>query len=211
MDGRGKSKALAPDSVGCINCVRDRPAARPSDRLPSAALMLLAGLYVCHRFLVDLLLIRQPQAHRDAELLLLRHELSVLRRSVKKPRLRMWDRMILSTMAMRLPRSQWNALIMRPETVLGRNRALVRRKCAAYSRRGRPGRPRMPAECRQLTASGQGEFTLCEAQDYVDLGDLSRLVRRGGDARPPKQVPALARLRQSGAACRLWSPEGGRT
>src|SRR5439155_26463083 len=35
--------------------------------------MLLAGLYVCLRFLVDLILIRQPQAQRDAELLLLRH------------------------------------------------------------------------------------------------------------------------------------------
>jgi hypothetical protein len=112
--------------------------------------MLLAGLYVCLRFLVDLFLIRQPQAQRDAELLLLRHELSVLRRSVKKPRLRMWDRMILSALAMRLPRSKWNALIVRPETVLGWHRALVRRKWAAYSRRGRPGRPRMPAECRQL-------------------------------------------------------------
>ena len=80
--------------------------------------MLLAGLYICLRFLVDLFLIRQPQGQRDAELLLLRHELSVLRRSVKKPRLRMWDRMILSALAMRLPRSQWNALIVRPETVL---------------------------------------------------------------------------------------------
>ena len=79
--------------------------------------MLLAGLYVCLRFLVDLFLIRQPQAQRDAELLLLRHELSVLRRSVKKPRLRVWDRMILSALAMRLPRSKWNALIY--ESVVG--------------------------------------------------------------------------------------------
>ena len=112
--------------------------------------MLLAGLYVCLRFLVDLFLIRQPHAQRDAELLLLRHELSVLRRSVKKPRLRTWDRMILSALAMRLPRSKWNVLIVRPETVLGWHRTLVRRKWAAYSRRGQPGRPRMPVECRQL-------------------------------------------------------------
>lgn len=35
------------------------------------------------RFLVGLILIRRPQAGRDAELLLLRRELSVLRRSVK--------------------------------------------------------------------------------------------------------------------------------
>lgn len=112
--------------------------------------MLRAGLYACLRFLVDLIVIRQPQAERDAELLLLRHELSVLRRSIKKPRLRVWDRMILSALAMRLPRSTWGALIVRPETVLGWPRALIRRKWAADSRRRRPGRPRMPDECRQL-------------------------------------------------------------
>src|SRR5713101_8760064 len=81
--------------------------------------MLVAGLYVGLRFLVDLFLIRQPLAHRDAELLLLRHELSVLRRSVKKPRPRMWDRMILSALAMRLPRSTWGALIVRPGDAVG--------------------------------------------------------------------------------------------
>ncbi len=116
----------------------------------SAALILLAGVYACLRFVINLVLIRLPQAERDAKLLLLRHELSVLRRSVKKPRPPMWDRMILSALALRLPRSAWSALIVQPETVLNWHRALVRRKWAAYSRRGRLGRPRLPAECRQL-------------------------------------------------------------
>jgi hypothetical protein len=112
--------------------------------------MLLAGVYACLRFLLDLVLIRLPQAERDAELLLLRHELSLLRRSVNTPRLGMGDRMILSALSMRLPRSAWNALIVRPETVLAWNRALIRRKWAVYGRRARPGRPRLPEECRQL-------------------------------------------------------------
>lgn len=44
------------------------------------------------------------------------------------------------------------ALILRPETMLGWHRALIRRKWAAYSRRRcGPGRPRMSEECRQLT------------------------------------------------------------
>ncbi len=77
--------------------------------------MLLAGVYACLRFFLDAVLIRLPQAERDAELLLLRHELSVLQRSVKRPRLRMADRLILSALAMRLPRSAWNTLIVRPE------------------------------------------------------------------------------------------------
>ena len=112
--------------------------------------MLLSGLYACLRFLLDLVLIRLPPAERDAELLLLRHELSVLRRSVRKPRLRLWDRMILSGLAMRLPRSAWAALIVRPETVLGWHRALVRRRWALYGRRRGPGRPRMAEEGRHL-------------------------------------------------------------
>ena len=112
--------------------------------------MFLAGIYACLHFFLDAALIRLPQAERDAELLLLRHELSVLRKSVKRPRLRMADRLTLSALAMRLPRSAWNSLIVRPETVLGWHRALIRRKWAAYAGRSRPGRPRLAEECRQL-------------------------------------------------------------
>lgn len=96
--------------------------------------MLLAGAYDCLRFIIGLVLIRRPEAERDTELLLLRHELSVLRRSVRKPRLRISDRKILSALAMRLSRVRWDALIVRPETILAWHRALVRRKWDAYRR-----------------------------------------------------------------------------
>jgi putative transposase len=112
--------------------------------------MVLAKVYGCLGFLLNLALIRLPQAERDAELVLLRHELGVLRRSVKKPRLRPWDRILLTVLAMRLPRSRWGALIVRPGTILGWHRALVRQKWAAYGRRRRPGRPRLPEQCREL-------------------------------------------------------------
>src|SRR5713226_10350642 len=114
--------------------------------------MVLVGVYAYLRFFLDAVLIRLPQAEREAELLLLRHELSVLRRSVKRPRLRIADRLILSALAMRLPRSAWNALIVRPETVLGWHRALIRRKWAAYGRRARSGKGGRAyrRECRQL-------------------------------------------------------------
>ncbi len=58
--------------------------------------------------------------------------------------------MILSALVRRLPRRAWGGLLVRPETVLGWHRALVRRKWAAFGRRRDPGRPRIGGECRQL-------------------------------------------------------------
>src|SRR5437870_3205401 len=58
--------------------------------------------------------------------------------------------MVLAALRDRIPRSGWAGLLVRPETVLGWHRALVRRKWAAYLRRPRRGRPRTSNECRQL-------------------------------------------------------------
>ncbi len=113
--------------------------------------MVLACIYDCLRFVLGLLVFRcEGDSDRDVELLVLRHELSVLRRTVKKPRLNSGDRMILAALARRLPRQAWGGLLVRPETVLGWHRALVRRKWAAFGRRRGPGRPRVDGECRQL-------------------------------------------------------------
>jgi putative transposase len=112
--------------------------------------LVLSCIYGCLRFLVGVLVLKLYSSDREVELLLLRHELSVLRRTVKKPRLNPADRMILAALARRLPRRAWGGLLVRPETVLGWHRALVRRKWAAFGRRRGPGRPRLDDECRQL-------------------------------------------------------------
>jgi len=113
--------------------------------------LFLACVYGCLRFVVGLLVLRlDGDRDREVELLLLRHELSVLRRSVKKPRLNAADRMIVAALAGQLPRRAWRGLLVRPETVLGWHRALVRRKWAAFGRRRGPGRPRIDEDCRQL-------------------------------------------------------------
>jgi putative transposase len=105
----------------------------------------------CLRFVLGLLVLRlDADCDRDVELLLLRHELSVLRRTVKSPRLNPADRMILAALARRLPRQAWGGLVLRPETVLGWHRALVRKKWAAFGRQRGPGRPRIDGECRPL-------------------------------------------------------------
>jgi putative transposase len=113
--------------------------------------LILACVYGCLRFVVGLLVLRlDGDRDRDVELLILRHELSVLRRTVKKPGLNPVDRMILAALARQLPRRALGGLLVRPETVLGWHRALVRRKWAVFGRRRGPGRPRIDQECRQL-------------------------------------------------------------
>jgi putative transposase len=112
--------------------------------------LVLSCIYGCLRFLVGVLVLKLYSSDREVELLLLRYELSVLRRTVKKPRLKPADRMILAALARRLPRRAWGGLLVRPETVLGWHRALVRGKWAAFGRRRGPGRPRLDDECRQL-------------------------------------------------------------
>ena len=58
--------------------------------------------------------------------------------------------MVLAALRERVPRSGWAGLLVKPETVLGWHRALLRRKWAAYRGRPRRGRPPISAECRQL-------------------------------------------------------------
>ena len=50
----------------------------------------------------------------EAEVFVLRHELAVLRRQIKRPRLRRRDKLFLSAMSRTLPRERWAAFIATP-------------------------------------------------------------------------------------------------
>ncbi len=101
--------------------------------------------------LLDALATRHAgQAELQAEVLALRRQVQVLERQIKRVRWSPGDRMVLAALRERIPRSGWAGLLVRPETVLGWHRALVRRKWAAYQRRPRRGRPPISGECRQL-------------------------------------------------------------
>jgi putative transposase len=108
-------------------------------------------LYSLLRLLLDLLTTSQgDQAKLQAEVLALRRQVQVLERQITRVRWSPGDRMVLAALRERIPRSGWAGLLVKPETVLGWHRALVRRKWAAYRRRPRRGRPLISAECRQL-------------------------------------------------------------
>ena len=74
---------------------------------------------------------RGDQAELQAEVLALRRQVQVLERQIKRVHWRPGDRMVLAALRERIPRSGWAGLLVKPETVLGWHRALVRRKWAA--------------------------------------------------------------------------------
>ena len=95
------------------------------------------------------LLARSDRA-KDAEILILRQQVAVLQRRVKKPRLSWADRAVLAALARPLPSAQLGQirLIVSPRTVLRWHAGLVRRRWA-YPHRT-PGRPRAAQAVRAL-------------------------------------------------------------
>ncbi len=111
--------------------------------------MLFSVVYSIFRVLLDALLSRQHR-DRDLELLVLRHQLNVLKRTAGRPRWQPGDRVVLAALSRLLPRPAWCSLLVSPETVVRWHRQLVGRKWAAFGRRGQLGRPPVSAELQEL-------------------------------------------------------------
>jgi hypothetical protein len=96
-----------------------------------------------------LVLLGRRDRAKDLEILVLRHELSILRRQVGRPRFEMHDRVLLAAFSRMLPRQSWAAFSARPETLLSWHRRLVARRWTYPHRR--PGRPQITRDVRELT------------------------------------------------------------
>jgi putative transposase len=92
------------------------------------------------RRLVGMLFGRLRSEHaKDVEIAVLRHQLDVLRRQVKRAEFRPADRAFLAVLSRALPRRRWSIFLVTPHTILRWHRRLVARNWTQPCRRG--GRP----------------------------------------------------------------------
>jgi putative transposase len=101
--------------------------------------MALRLLYLIFLRLVGLLvLLRRSPASKDIELLVLRHEVAVLRRGNPKPRLDWADRAVFAALVRLLPKALRTRRLVTPGTILRWRRRLVAKKWTHPHRHGRP-------------------------------------------------------------------------
>ena len=137
-----------------------------------------------------------PKSHLALENLALRQQVAVFKQSVKRPKLRPWDR-VFWTWLMRLwPEWRCALVIVKPETVIGWHRQGFRLYWRWKSRGGKPGRPLIAAEvvalirrmCRENPTWGapriQSELKLM-GHDVVESTAAKYMVR---DPKPPSQT-----------------------
>ncbi len=91
------------------------------------------------RVLGWIILLARSEASKDAEILVLRHQVLVLRRQVGAPKPSWADRAIISALVRRIPPTRRLCLLVTPRTLLRWHAHLVRRRWT-YPRRG-SGRP----------------------------------------------------------------------
>jgi putative transposase len=110
--------------------------------------VVLSALYVAfQRVLQLILLLFRSTDFKELEIVVLRHELAVLRRQVKRPPFRAAARWFLAAAARMFPRGRWGAFLVTPATLLRWHRRLVAKR---WTFGARPGRPPIDGHVRAL-------------------------------------------------------------
>jgi putative transposase len=111
--------------------------------------LLWSFVYLVVRNLFALVwLLGRSRRSKEMEILVLRHELAILRRQTSRPRLTRADRALLASLSRSLARPAWAVFPIKPETLLRWHRQLIARRWT-YSHRT-PGRPPLERSLRKL-------------------------------------------------------------
>ena len=101
--------------------------------------MLISLVYVLMRRVLHLvMLFGRSRDFKELEIVVLRHELSILRRRTNRPPMTPVDRVFLAAASRLLPRTQWRSFVVTPATLLRWHRRLVAWRWTYAGRRGRP-------------------------------------------------------------------------
>jgi len=112
---------------------------------------MLSMMYLMARRIFGLIVLRgRGEASKDVELLVLRHEVAVLRRQISRPRLAPADRVLLAALARLLPRELLTHRIVAPATLLRWHRSLLARHWTYRQHTDPGGRPATAVEVRAL-------------------------------------------------------------
>src|ERR671936_643758 len=116
---------------------------------PREGCLIWTFVYLLARNLFALVwLLARQRRSKELEILLLRHELAVLRRNAGRPGLSRADRALLAVLSRLVPRTAWTSLVVKPETLLRWHRQLVARRWT-YAHR-KVGRPPLERSLREL-------------------------------------------------------------
>ncbi|HEX9202947.1 MAG TPA: IS3 family transposase, partial [Vicinamibacteria bacterium] len=139
---------------------------------------------------------------------MLRHQVAILRRQVKRPIYRASDKAFLAAVSRMLRKEAWSVFLVRPETLLWWHRQLVRRKWTMPHRP--PGRPALHPEFRELILRLARENPrwgymrirgeLLKLGVRVSAATIATLLRRAGLGPAPRRGPTWSQFLRSQAA-----------
>jgi putative transposase len=143
---KGAQSRTWPVSCVFASVARYGDAPATPDREAALVLSKLAYLPLCRSIRLFVLLARSDAA-KDLEILVLRHQLTVLRRQVSRLKLEPADRALLAAVSRVLPRSRWSCFLVKPESLPCWHRRLV---AGAWTYPHRIGRPPLDQDVQQL-------------------------------------------------------------
>jgi transposase InsO family protein len=147
-------------------------------------------------FLAALVLSVRSRAALQLEVLALRHQLGVLQRSVKRPKLTSSDRLFWAWLCSVWPEWRSALVIVRPDTVIAWHRTGFRLFWKWKTLCGRPGRPPVPKDVRELIRRMNRENPLWGAPRIhgellklgIDVGETSVGKYMRHRRQPPSQT-----------------------